>query len=127
MRGDWILVPWRYLQEPLYKRLIGKTMRIYNKADGYLSAEGICTSIACFPGEREIDIGYAQIDISAGLYRDPDHYHMIYMLEEDFNKLDDVLLTNKGQSKCVMCCCKTERKRDFSDMSIREFCPRCKI
>jgi hypothetical protein len=35
--------------------------------------------------------------------------------------------TNKGRKTCAGCGCKTEMKRDFGDMSIREFCPRCKV
>lgn len=36
-------------------------------------------------------------------------------------------LSNKGRPNCWKCQCKTEMKRDFNDMSIHEFCPRCKI
>jgi hypothetical protein len=35
--------------------------------------------------------------------------------------------SNKGRAKCWKCNCPTEKKRDFGDMSIREFCPRCKV
>jgi len=35
--------------------------------------------------------------------------------------------SNKGLKNCFNCGCKTTQRRDFSDMSIREFCPRCKI
>jgi len=34
--------------------------------------------------------------------------------------------SNKGRKKCVSCNCKTEMRRDFSDMTVREFCPRCR-
>jgi hypothetical protein len=36
-------------------------------------------------------------------------------------------INNKGRKTCFSCNCKTEQRRDFSDMSIREMCPRCKI
>lgn len=39
----------------------------------------------------------------------------------------DLVLSNKGRKECWQCGCNTEQRRDFSDMSIREFCPRCKI
>lgn len=38
----------------------------------------------------------------------------------------DIEFNNKGKEKCVSCGTATERRRDFSDMSIREFCPRCR-
>ena len=39
----------------------------------------------------------------------------------------DHILSNKGLDKCVRCKCPTEMRRDFNDMTVREFCPRCKI
>jgi len=36
-------------------------------------------------------------------------------------------LSNKGAIKCWKCSCPTEMRRDFADMTVREFCPRCKI
>ena len=39
----------------------------------------------------------------------------------------ELLTSNRGQKKCFNCGCKTQMKRDFSDMSIREMCPRCKV
>lgn len=42
---------------------------------------------------------------------------------EDF----EIDMSNRGRTTCVECACPTEKRRDFSDMSIREFCPRCKI
>ena len=41
--------------------------------------------------------------------------------------IDIKTLTNKDRAKCYKCGCKTLKRRDFSDMSIREFCPRCKV
>jgi hypothetical protein len=38
-----------------------------------------------------------------------------------------IYTSNKGLSKCFKCSCRTEMRRDFSDFSIREMCPRCKI
>lgn len=35
-------------------------------------------------------------------------------------------VSNKGRDKCLWCRCATEKRRDFKDFSIREFCPRCK-
>ena len=35
--------------------------------------------------------------------------------------------TNKGSIKCWKCKCPTELRRDFADMTVREFCPRCKV
>ena len=42
---------------------------------------------------------------------------------------DDVeeITSNKGQKNCFKCRCKTVMRRDFSNMSVREFCPRCKV
>lgn len=40
--------------------------------------------------------------------------------------LSDQGFTNKGQKNCLSCQCKTEMKRDFSTMEVREFCPRCR-
>ena len=37
------------------------------------------------------------------------------------------LSNNKGRANCFKCNCRTEKRRDFVDFSIREFCPRCKI
>jgi hypothetical protein len=37
------------------------------------------------------------------------------------------ILSNKGLDKCIKCRCATENRRDFSDMTVREFCPRCKF
>lgn len=47
----------------------------------------------------------------------------------DFEKrLPAVVLTNnKNRATCFNCKCHTELRRDFTDMSVREFCPRCKI
>lgn len=39
----------------------------------------------------------------------------------------ETILSNKGQDKCIKCQCPTEMRRDFSDFSIREMCPRCRI
>lgn len=57
-----------------------------------------------------------------------------YGLKEEYNKAwylelynYDGKLSNKGKDICLRCSCRTEKRRDFSDMSIREFCPRCKI
>ena len=37
------------------------------------------------------------------------------------------IFDNKNRKTCFKCRCKTLLRRDFSDMSIREFCPRCKV
>ena len=39
----------------------------------------------------------------------------------------DHILSNKGLDSCIKCRCATEMKRDFADMTVREFCPRCKF
>lgn len=45
-----------------------------------------------------------------------------------FNYVDATeILNNKGRAKCFICRCPTEQRRDFSDMSVREMCPRCKV
>lgn len=41
--------------------------------------------------------------------------------------MHSVTWTNRGKEHCIICKCRTEMKRDFSDMSVREMCPRCKL
>lgn len=58
-------------------------------------------------------------------FRDPLHYlGTVYVLIID--DLNDVT-NNSKRSTCYKCGCSTEKRRDFLDFSIREFCPRCKI
>ena len=45
--------------------------------------------------------------------------HEFYMI--------DSILSNKDRKNCFKCGCNTQMKIDFSDMTIREMCPRCKI
>jgi len=37
------------------------------------------------------------------------------------------IIANTGRVQCFSCDCPTEMRRDFNDMTVREFCPRCKI
>lgn len=53
--------------------------------------------------------------------------HVVKFIATDETIFRDSLGSNKGLTECVNCGCATEKRRDFSDMSIREFCPRCKI
>jgi hypothetical protein len=35
--------------------------------------------------------------------------------------------SNRGRKECGLCGCPTAQRRDFSDMSVHEMCPRCKV
>lgn len=47
----------------------------------------------------------------------------------DFTNMIPVvrLTNNKNRATCFHCQCPTEDRRDFADMSVRAFCPRCKV
>lgn len=49
-----------------------------------------------------------------------------YHFTKDFIIEPIEMKSNKGNKKCSYCNIPTELKRDFSNMEVREFCPRCK-
>lgn len=78
------------------------------------------------------------IDFSAGwsncfwptMYENtsPDSYRNLYFIPgKTILKDNNIVFSNKGRETCMVCACRTEKRRDFSDMSIREMCPRCKF
>lgn len=78
------------------------------------------------PSNANDPIGYFGIcvtsDPTSQYFKDPAQFigqHYIIQICEE-------VVSNKGQKKCLSCNCPTEMKRDFSNMEVREFCPRCR-
>lgn len=67
------------------------------------------------------------IDVGEEYYEGLDEYYIAYY-DASMDYCDSIVnMDNKGRTECFKCGCHTEQRRDFSNMAIREFCPRCKI
>jgi len=136
MRSDLILVTWAQLKS---EWVVGKKVSIINSysplhrsSAGLVWHTGICSRIAIRGHSSHIIDVYVtneeglvrSMDIEERLYDEASAYIMIYIAPEDLVALD---ISNKSLLKCWKCSCPTEMRRDFADMTVREFCPRCKI
>lgn len=106
--------------------LVGKNVKIYEHMhDRECETWGVITA---YQGRYEVHnfpnqyFRLNQWDEWWVTQSDDDPGFIMFVKETDLIPFTD----NKGKAKCGQCGCKTEMRRDFSDMSIREFCPRCK-
>lgn len=134
MKSNLVLVTWGQLVSGW---IVGKNVLLISNYDGSRGRgveyhSGYCFEVAVDSHrEHRIDVfvrdasgSIRSMDIEENLYNAPQEYTMCYI---DPDCADMILQTNKGALTCWKCGCCTENRRDFSDMTIREFCPRCKI
>lgn len=117
----------------------------YNELKGYVGkliklvpqANTEWNSIFLYACQKEVRLEEWYNDsIRIQAFQDPRRYpNYIWNLNRDFHfdehrvliyEVESGITSNKGRKECFFCQCPTEMKRDFKDMSIREFCPRCK-
>lgn len=114
--------------------LIGKTMQFWNGHCTECDVNvGICTGFNICRGVITITLKY----IDSG-DTDSETFYCDFEERSLLNRtiwvpilidLEEISedTPNTGRKTCWICNCETELRRDFKDMSVREFCPRCKI
>lgn len=123
--------------------LVGKHIQFFNhhSDESYWSKIGVCTNItmSSHPEYNHIHVRLQFIDERQQTQYDSEDFYSsnytttprlsrdgwaVYLVELEEVSIDT---PNTGRTTCWNCGCATEKRRDFSDMSIREFCPRCRI
>lgn len=121
--------------------LVGKHLQFFNgDNEDCWSKIGICSGVSseedrCGCWHIRVLIDFTYDDGSPGhdseqftredySTRPEGDYWAVYLVE--YEEIPEGT-SNIGRTTCWYCGCSTEMRRDFSDMSIREFCPRCKV